>query len=144
MSPLRTGVAEPTTHALPLIDDGTKVIRFRSRAAASSRRAAAWGCGPTGESEVIRFRPRGTAPGRELALGSWDVDDLRKYEYPREGDDDYRRRMVVNVFAAAVLVVLMITGDWIVSTLAMTRDSQDCYRPGASNCAAIYMPRRHG
>ena len=147
MSPLRTGMVAPTTDALSLIDGGTKVIRFCSRGAAFSRKAAAQGCSPAGESEVIRFRPRGTGPGRELGLGSWDamdgspVADLRKYEYAREGDDDYRRRMIVNVFAAAVLVVLMITGDWIVSTLATTtRDSQDCYRPGASDCGAIYIP----
>jgi hypothetical protein len=151
MSPLRNGVVASTADALPVIDGGAKVIRFRARDAASSQSAAARACAPGVESEVIRFRPRRAAARHEFAPGSWDamddspVADLRKYEHAVEDDDDYRRRMRVNVLAAVVLVGLMVAGDWIVSALAATtRESQNCYRPGASNCAATYMPRQHG
>jgi hypothetical protein len=105
-----------------------------------------------GDGTVIRFRPRGTAPRRELGLGSWDttgdspVDDLRRYKYASESDDDYRHRMRVNLFAAIVVIVLIIAGSWVVDTLVKTTwQGQNCYRPRGSDCAAIYMPsRQHG
>lgn len=122
------------------------------KGAASSRKASRRSFDTTGDPKIIRFRPRGVASRRGLGLGRSDemedspVDDLRKYEFAPQGDDDYRQRMVANLLATAVLIVLMITGDWVVSTLAATtRDSQTCFRPDRSNCAAIYMPnRRHG
>jgi hypothetical protein len=119
------------------------------KGAAASRKAAQRSGDTAGKPNVIRFRPRGIASRRELGPGRWDemddssVADLREHESAPQGHDDYRQRMVANSLAAAVLVVLMITGDWVVSTLAAaTRDSQTCYRPGRSNCAAIYMPNR--
>ena len=136
----------------------SKLARIDSRSAsdspraASSRKAALLSCDTTGEPEVIPFRPRGITSPRALGLRNWDemydssVDDLRKYESAPDGDDDYRQRMVTNFLATAVVIVLMITGGWVLSTLvASTRDGQDCFRPGRSNCAAIYMPnRQHG
>jgi hypothetical protein len=75
------------------------------------------------DGNVVRFRPRGTAPRRELGLGSCDttgdspVEDLRKYEYTPESDDDYRHRMLVNFLATIVLIVLMVTGGWMADTI---------------------------
>src|SRR5712671_1821567 len=90
------------------------------KGAAFFRNAAVRSCGATAQPKVVRFRPRVIASRRELGLGSWDamddspVDDLRKYESAPDGDDDYRQRMLTNFLAAAVLIVLMITGDWVV------------------------------
>jgi hypothetical protein len=75
------------------------------------------------DGNVIRFRSRGNAPRRELSLGSCDttgdspVEDLRKYEYRSENDDDYRHRMLVNFLATIVLIVMMVTGSWMVDTI---------------------------
>jgi hypothetical protein len=49
--------------------------------------------------------------------------------------------MWVNFLSAVVIFTLMITGGWVVNGLVKTtRASQDCYRPGASDCRAIYIP----
>jgi hypothetical protein len=75
------------------------------------------------DGNVIRFRLRGTAHRPELGLGTCDTtddspaEDLRKYEYPPESDDDYRHRMLVNFLATIVLIVLMVTGSWMVDTI---------------------------
>jgi hypothetical protein len=46
-------------------------------------------------------------------------------------------------FAGGYLLVLMIAGYLLVNTMVTARrDSQDCYRPGGSNCAAGYTPSR--
>jgi hypothetical protein len=76
-----------------------------------------------GDGNVIRFRPHGTPPRRELDLKSRDlmgdsaVKDLRKYEYAPEGDDDFRHRMLVNLLVAIVVIVLIVTGSWMVDTI---------------------------
>jgi len=84
---------------------------------------------------------------QESRSGSWDaiddspVPDLRKYESALEGDEEYHQRMVTNFLATVVVIVLMVGGGWVVSTLVMTtREGGDCYRSGASTCAAVYMP----
>ena len=72
---------------------------------------------------VIRFRPRSTAPRHELGLGGCGtggdsaIVDLRRYEYGLKSDDDYRHRMMVNLLAAIVVIVLMVTGGWLVDRI---------------------------
>jgi len=76
-----------------------------------------------GDEDVICFCPRGTPRRHELGLRSSDmtgespVKDLRTYEYTPESDDDYRHRMLVNFLATMVLIVLMVTGRWMVDTV---------------------------
>ena len=84
-----------------------------------------------GDGNVIRFRPRGAAPRRELGLGSSDmmddspVKDLREYESAPESDDDYRYRMRVNLLAGIVVIILIVAGSWVLDALAKsTRESQ--------------------
>ena len=84
-----------------------------------------------GDGNVIRFRPRGAAPRRELGLGSCDmmddspVKDLRQYESAPESEDDYRYRMRVNFFVALVVITLIVAGSWVLDALAKsTRESQ--------------------
>jgi hypothetical protein len=43
------------------------------------------------------------------------IEKLRKYE--PESDADYRHRMLVNFFATVVIIVLMVTGSWMVDTI---------------------------
>ncbi len=98
------------------------------------------------EGRVIPFRPRRQAPqGWRWPLRPArhsPVKDLSKYE---EGgaEDDYRHRMKMNVLGLAVIVLLMATGAWLVTTLAEIRKNQDCYLSGQRNCAPIkYTPSR--
>jgi hypothetical protein len=75
------------------------------------------------EGNVVRFRPRGTAPPHELRLRSCDttgecpVEKLRAYEHAPESDDDYGRRMLANFAATIVLIVLVVTGSWMVDMI---------------------------
>jgi hypothetical protein len=76
-----------------------------------------------GDGNIIRFRPHGTDPRSESSMGGCHttgespVEDLRKYEYTSESNDNYRHRMLVNFFATIVIIVLMVTGTWMVDTI---------------------------
>ncbi len=95
---------------------------------------------------ILRFRPRG-APVR----GNWrwpepasPVEDLDKYENA-DVNDDYRHRMIMNVLALAVTIVLMVCGFWLTGKLVEIRNEQDCFLSGRSNCSPIRMPSvQHG
>jgi hypothetical protein len=67
------------------------------------------------------------------------VDDLSKYEQSRE-DDNYRRRMVNNLLAFAVLSLIVYCGIWLATTMAQLRADQDCVLTGRTNCAPIKVP----
>jgi hypothetical protein len=75
-----------------------------------------------GDGNVIRFRPRGS-PQCELGLesrpvtGDSPVEDLRKYEHTPESDDDFRHRTLINFLATIVVIVLMVTGSWMMDTI---------------------------
>jgi hypothetical protein len=72
-----------------------------------------------GEYNVIRFPHAASA---KSALQRWDETAKSSPEviktYSIQVDDDYDHRMLVNALAAAVLVVLVISGEWIFSALA--------------------------
>ena len=107
---------------------GTGVASARSRTLPSSRqnsstmRGNSWSL-VDGDRNVIRFRPRSTAPRHELGVGGCGtrgdsaIVDLRKYEYGPKSDDDYRHRMLVNLLATIVVIVLMVTGGWLVDRI---------------------------
>jgi hypothetical protein len=77
-----------------------------------------------GGGKIVRLYPRAVAPREKPALPMWDKNGESNVicfpEVPpnSRGDDDYRHRMWENALAAAVLLVLMISGQWIFSTLA--------------------------
>ena len=82
-------------------------------------------------ANVISFRPRAADSRRALGLGrSVTMDDspvkgLQAYESAPESDDDYRCRMRVNLLAAIVVITLIVTGSWVLDTLAnATQQSQ--------------------
>jgi hypothetical protein len=45
------------------------------------------------------------------------VEELRKYRYAPESDADYRHRMLVNCLATIVVIVPIVTGNWMVDTI---------------------------
>jgi hypothetical protein len=95
---------------------------------------------------VLRFRPRGAS-----AWSGWhrspqpteqaEVDDLAEYERS-DSDDDYRHRMIMNLLALAVTVMLIISGVWLTNKIMEVRKEQDCYLSGRRNCAPIEVPTR--
>ena len=105
-------------HSLSLSDGGGKIIRFYPRAVASQGQPALPMSNRNGEYNVICF------PHAALAksLQRWDETAKSSPELIKthsiQGDDDYDHRMLVNALAAAVLVVLVISGEWIFSALA--------------------------
>jgi hypothetical protein len=106
-----TGIAGPRAKTPP-----------SSRQTYSTMRGKSWPL-INGDRNVIRFRPRANAPRHELSLCGCDtrghspIGDLRKYEYAREGDDDYHHRMLVNFLATIVVILLMVTGSWLVDRI---------------------------
>jgi hypothetical protein len=97
------------------------------------------------EHQVVPFRPRGAAPASALALRrpqptseppTPSVEGLAKYE-GGEADDDYRHRMLVNLAALAVTIVLAIAGGWLAIKIAEMRKNQDCVLSGRRNCAPV-------
>jgi hypothetical protein len=59
---------------------------------------------------------------------------------PRGGESD-RQRLRANCLAAVAVLALLLIGGWAENGLVNAmRDSGTCYRPGGSDCAAIYIP----
>ena len=95
------------------------------------------------KGHVVLFRPR-VPRARNDNLRRPDqrrspVDDLSKYEQDRDSDN-YRRRMVNNLLAFAVLSLIVYCGIWLANTMAQLRTDQDCALMGRSNCAPIKLP----
>jgi len=69
------------------------------------------------------------------------VEDVGKYA--RGEDENYRHRMVNNVLAFVVLVVIVYCGVWLANTMAQMRRDQDCVLTGRTNCAPIQIFNDH-
>jgi hypothetical protein len=55
-----------------------------------------------------------------------------------------RLRMRANCISALVVLALLLIGGWAENGFVNAmRDSGTCYRPGGSDCAAIYVPAPH-
>jgi hypothetical protein len=89
------------------------------------------------EGQILRFRPRGSTFVRPLPRPS-PVQDLAKYE--GSGPDDYRHRMLMNLAAAAVTILLVVGGIWIANTMAQMRKDQDCVLSGRRGCTPVDVP----
>ena len=66
------------------------------------------------------------------------VEDLAKYE--SSAPDDYRHRMLMNLAAAVVTILLVIAGIWIANTMAKMRKDQDCVLTGRRGCTPVDVP----
>jgi hypothetical protein len=103
----------------------------------------------TNRGQVVLLRPRhppagndnrpppraGTRPAEPPAIG-----DLSRFE--RDGQDDYRHRMIVNALAFAVCIFLVVAGVWLATTLAQMRKDQDCVLSGRKGCTPVDVPVR--
>jgi hypothetical protein len=97
------------------------------------------------DHQVLPFRPRNAAssaghgshwPRRAGIVASSPVKGLAKYE-GADSDDNYRHRMMVNLAALLVTVVLSLTGVWLAIQIADLRKNQDCVLSGRRNCMPI-------
>jgi hypothetical protein len=98
---------------------------------------------PDEDHQVVPFRrPGGIRNGgwrwrpRAPQGAATPVEGLEKYE-GGEQDDNYRHRMMVNLAALAITVLLAMAGIWLVIQLADLRKNQDCVLSGRRNCAPI-------
>ncbi len=96
-----------------------------------------------GFGRVLRFRRptrqrRLTGPTNDAAAAP--DDDLARYEQERNELLDDRHRMLMNILAAAIVVVLVGAGVWIADTIAAMEKDQDCILQGRANCAPIEVP----
>ena len=105
--------------SLSLSDGDEKIIRFYPRAVASQGQPAL----PMSDRyNVIRFpRAASAKPTLQRCGETAKSSSAHVKSHSIEGDDDYNHRMLVNAIAAAVLVMLVISGEWMLSTLATIR-----------------------
>jgi hypothetical protein len=99
------------------------------------------------EHQVLPFRPRkvgsaiGGTPLRAPRAGTGGpappFRDLSEYERSDDSEESYRHRMMVNLAALAVIVLLSIAGAWLTTQIAQLRKDQDCLLSGRRNCAPI-------
>jgi hypothetical protein len=68
------------------------------------------------------------------------VEDLEKYERAPEEPGEYRHRMLMNVLAFGVTVLLVIAGIWIADVMAQMRKNQDCVLMGRPGCTPVKAP----
>jgi hypothetical protein len=105
-----------------------------------------------GPGRVLRFqlrrraspqRPRGSAATPD-GSGTEPIDALAQYE-DEDRNVDYRHRMLMNVIAVMIVVLLIGAGVWMADTIADMQKVQDCAMQGRQNCAPIEVaiPARH-
>jgi len=105
--------------------------------------------GRPGEDDhrVLRFRPRHGAPTaqrparRDQATSEPPIEHLGKYE-GGDRDDDYRHRMLTNLAALVITLLLAAAGAWLAIKIAEMRKSQDCFLSGRRNCTPIAIERQ--
>ena len=60
---------------------------------------------------------------------------------PTRGGESDRLRTRANCLSAVVVLALLLIGGWAENGLVnAVRNSGTCYRPGGSDCAAVYIP----
>ena len=69
-----------------------------------------------------------------IGVGNFSLGNFDGLE---EGEDDYRHRMKMNVLGFLVATLLVISGTWIIDTMAEVRRIQECFLAGGRNCAPI-------
>ena len=102
--------------SISLGDGGGKIVRLYPRAVALQNPTLSnWD--KKGEYNVIRF-PQVASVKSRLQRGRQTASPEIVTNCNGVGSRDHHQRMRVNAFAALVLVVLVISGEWIFSTLA--------------------------
>lgn len=88
--------------------------------------------------QVLHFPRR--RPGPPLRGEAEPADDLARYEEDLDEPVDYRRRMLMNVIAVAIVTLLVGAGVWIADSIADMQKDQDCIMQGRANCAPLETP----
>lgn len=101
-------------------------------------------------AEVLPFRRRPTtkAPAKPLAViplpglqqGYQAHNDFAHYEQDRDEPLNERQRMLMNLIAVAIVVVLISVGVWLADTIQIAVKQEDCLLQGRTNCAPIEIP----
>ena len=105
--------------SLSLSHGAGKIIRFYPRAVASQGQPALPMSDRKDEYNVIRFpRAASAKPTLRRCGETAKSSPVHVKSHSIQGDDDYNHRMLVNAIAAAVLIMLVISGEWMFSTLA--------------------------
>jgi len=103
------------------------------------------------DRRVVPLRPRrqGTRPPRAGndnrppgPARPATVGDLSRFERDGGNQDDYRHRMIVNAFAFAFCILLVLAGVWLVTKMAQMRKDQDCVLSGRRGCTPVEVPVR--
>ncbi|MFZ1153117.1 MAG: hypothetical protein WAR76_25860 [Xanthobacteraceae bacterium] len=98
--------------------------------------------GPFGQ--ILKFEPR--RPGKPTFASATpqpvedDLDDFARFEQEQDEPINYRHRMIMNLIAVAILILLVGLGVWIADTISDLQREQDCLMQGRSNCAPIEVP----
>jgi hypothetical protein len=71
-------------------------------------------------------------------------DELARYEKDPDEPVDYRRRMLMNMIAVAIVTLLIGAGVWIADTITDMQKDQDCVMQGRANCAPFETPAAGG
>lgn len=93
---------------------------------------------------ILDFRPRRrmSNPPQSTPRGEGNgspVEDLERFEHSGE-EDDYRHRMIVNIAAFTIAVLLILAGVWLAITMAQMRKNQDCVLSGRRGCTPVEAP----
>jgi len=98
--------------------------------------------GPFGQ--ILKFESR--RPGKPTFASATpqlvedDLDDFARFEQEQDEPINYRHRMIMNLIAVAILILLVGLGVWIADTISDLQREQDCLMQGRSNCAPIEVP----
>ena len=101
---------------------------------------------PSGQ--VLKFRLPGGVFRRPAlrtvrpAHDSEPIDDLAQYEQ-EDINVNYSHRMLMNIIATGIVVILIGLGVWIADTISDMQKAQDCVLQGRQNCAPIETTHSH-
>lgn len=111
----------PSSH---MTDDSDRVVQFRPR--------------PAGGPPVKEPVPAtASAPAEPDRLSDHMREQVRPAKSAPLAPDDYRHRIMTNLAAAAIAVLLAGCGVWLANSLHQMRQTQDCVMMGLRNCAPI-------
>jgi hypothetical protein len=103
-------------HARAAAHDERGVIAFPAQAISARKASRVTGWDTERASNVVSL-PRRRASALEITDSSGEPR-VPRGEAAAQRDDDYNHRMLVNLLAAAASLLLIVTGEWIFSTLA--------------------------
>jgi hypothetical protein len=102
--------------------------------------------GPGQTGQVLQFRRPGKPPPKpftfvDTAPPATSTDDgFARYEQDRDAPIDERRRMLMNLIAVGIVVLLISIGVWIAETMQISTKKEDCALQGRTNCEPIEVP----